>query len=202
MRRSLRQWRKYGNEEGPTMTKLSKFKYWDASIISILIESAKPNNEIFGKTIPPLIEWRFCDVMDFAMTDTSNPTMDTAIDMTLKVIQMHHPKITLKKLLSSNAEKFVSLFRFILDQLEILEKLMSQLESEPDPDMINAGVDRLNRFGVLGLYYAISKDPTDWDRISEVPFGLMFNKLMLDKTHSEIQKKLNDIAIERQKRKR
>lgn len=165
----------------------------DVDTFKVLLNSSKPRNEILGVTIPEVLQWKFCDVMSL-MGDA------TPFEVVLKVLNFHSD-VSEKELLKAPANVFVSVLRFIKDQIAKVNRLQEQLSSEPDGDLVNAGIKDLDKFGHVNIYYAISNDPRDWDAISEVPYGKMFTKLMIDKTNSDIQKRYNQIVMEKSKRK-
>lgn len=163
----------------------------DADELKVMIRSSVASNVIDGNDIPDTTMWRFCDVMDMFGQDM----MHVAIRSIAR-----HNKMTEDEVLKCKASEFVSYLRWLQDEAEKIGKLMDQLKKEPDPDMINSGVDKMDRYGVVAIYYGITKDPTQWDRISEAPFHMMYTKLMIDKDSAEIQQNYNRLMAQKHKR--
>ena len=165
----------------------------DAGMILTLIKYSKPSNRVLGRDIPDITQWRFCDVMDISGADI--------LQAGIRSLSMHTGRKE-ESILSSDAVGFVSYLSWLRSECEKVDKLMEHLNKEPDMDLASSGIDKMDKYGVVAIYYAISKDPTDWDRISEVPFHVMYTKLMMDKDTSEIQESYNRVIMERQTRKR
>ena len=125
----------------------------------------------------------------------------TPMDVAKRVLSFHG-EVTDDDILEAKAKDFVALIKHIKNESDRVGKMFEALRSEPDNDLVEAGIGELDRFGVLTIYYGISKDPREWDAISEVSFGKMYAKLMMDKINGEVQKRYNQIMSERQKRKK
>jgi hypothetical protein len=66
--------------------------------------------------------------------------------------------------------------------------------------MLNAsGIERLNKYNEIMIYYNIDKNPTMWDSIGKMPFATIFTKLSIDKDISEIQKNYNQMLKQKNK---
>lgn len=162
----------------------------DADTAKVILEYAKPGNVFGDVTVPDLLSWRFCDVMDMSGKDILTGTID---------VIKHYGGLDDGQIQEGSAKEFASLSKFVKLEMEKAGKLMEQLRSEPDADMVNAGIDKLDRFGVVSIYYGISKNPLDWDGISETPFGKMYTKLMLDKVSADIQQNYAKIQHDKQR---
>lgn len=163
----------------------------DGDLFKVMLDSVRPTNKVLGLTIPDVMTWKFCDVMDLA--DKS------LYEVSLAVIRLFDKGITEAEVMESPAKEFISYMRFLKQQFEKVALLMEQLKREPNEDMVEAGMDKMDRFGVLGIYYGISKNPVDWDAISETRFNLMYTKLLMDKETAEIQERYSKSVQRKQK---
>lgn len=163
----------------------------DNDVFRVLLDNVRPSNEVLGLSIPDIMGWKFCDVMDLA--DKS------LYEVSLAVIRLFNKEITENEVMESPAGPFLSYMRFLKTQFEKVSLLMDQLKRDPDEDMIEAGMGGMDRFGVLGIYYGITKNPTEWNAISEIPFSLMYTKLLMDKETAEIQDRYSK-AVQRKHR--
>lgn len=180
------------------MQKLKNFlNSVSTEVFNELLEVVNPKNEIMGKTIPDVTVWKFCDVMDLMEAKL----LDATIKLVNTFANDSETPITEEDLLELDAKEFMGFAKHLKDEFKKVEILMQQLEREPDQDMIDAGMHNMNKFGVLAIYYAISKDPTTWDKISEAPFGRMYTKLLMDKETAEIQDKYQKAMMRKQKQK-
>lgn len=168
----------------------------DEDTLKVLIKSSKPSNSLLGIDLPDITGWRFCDVME--LTDMS------VLDAAVKALNFHskEPILEERVIAETYAKDFVSFLKHIEDECAKVSLLMSQLDKEPDPNLKEAGIDSMNRFGLMGIYYAISKNPLEWSALSELPFHIIFIKMMMDKTSNEIQENYNKIMNEKAKMKK
>lgn len=165
-------------------------KHMDGDTFMVLIKNSKASNMFNGKELPDILNWKFCDVERLGKLNIVE-CLNTALK---EYAGINESDISMGK-----ASEYISLLRHVKNEFEKVSKLFDQLEREPDADMINSGIDKMNNFGVLGIYYAIDKNPTKWDEISETPFGLMYSKLMMDKVSGDIQENYNKIQSDKAK---
>lgn len=169
-------------------------------LVRVLIDSANPSNTFMGRTITDILEWPFCDVMELAVKDT--------IEVLKTVLQKHAKAkgklkpISEKQMISGPAREFVSLIRHLQNEFQKVGMLMKQLEKDPDADLQNAGIDKMDKYGIVGIYYSIDPNPLKWDEISEVSFGKMYTKLSIDKDMADIKTAHSKIIHEKNNRKK
>jgi len=86
------------------------------------------------------------------------------------------------------------------DLLAILEK-EKMLVREPNFDLMEAGVDKLNKFGDILTVDSLARTyNTTWEEIGKWTYSKVFSILMLEKERAEIQEKYQKI-IERKNKK-
>lgn len=168
----------------------------DVDVFKVLLNNVKPSNKIAGFELPGITGWKFCDVMDLVSCVNSI----TPFEVVVKALS-YHTKVKEVKLLKCDSNEFIRFLKHIKNEVEKVAQLQDSLKTEPKADLVNAGIDALDRFGITNIYYSISKNPLNWDDISEVSYGKMYTKLMIDKVNAEIQEKYNDILTEKSKRK-
>lgn len=184
-----------------TKTKVSKLlTQVDEDTLKVLVEHSKPNNRIMGNYLKEITEWKFCDVLDLGSKDT-NDIIPHILGNYIFSDNGDHVSLTESDLSKAWAKEFLQLLKFIQLEFKKVATLMEQLKSDPDPDMESAGIKKMDPFGIVGIYYAIDKNPLSWDAISEVEFGKMYTKLMIDKIQSDIQKEHARIINDKQQRK-
>lgn len=176
----------------------------DEDLLKTLINFSKPSNKFGEIVIKDIMEWKFCDVVDIANKDLEKliPYILSEYGYTEKESIKSKINATDKDILKGDAPEFISLVKHLQNEFKKASMIMEQLQSDPDPLMVNAGIEKLNRFGPVGIYYAIDKNPLSWDAISEIPFGKMVTKLMLDKVTMEIEIKKNELIQQQQKNRR
>ena len=93
---------------------------------------------------------------------------------------------------------------WIKEQQEFIYNVEEQnLKSDPEPELISAGIHRLNEFGEDGTLESIAKD---WnitpDEVREKPYHVIYRKMKKDKITKDIEKTYQKIVEEKAKRKR
>lgn len=170
------------------------FKNIDSETFKVILNNITPVDKIIGNKIPKMTEWRWCDVMDL-LEKINQLTPFEIVELAVK------DKVDENTLLKTEANEFMGFLKFLLNESEQILQLMGELKKEPKTDLVRAGIDKLNVFGNYNIYYSISKNPLDWDEISEVPFYKMYTKLLMDKVNEEINERYQEIQIENSKEK-
>ncbi|WBV60225.1 hypothetical protein PFY12_14450 [Chryseobacterium camelliae] len=100
---------------------------------------------------------------------------------------------TFEEVLSLPSNKVIRLMKWLEKEIEKCLLLINSIPSVKDDDMTAAGVADLNQFGEFNIYYGITKDPTKWDEIGNMPFEVIFTKMKMDGVNSVIQHNYNEI---------
>ncbi|WP_257657711.1 hypothetical protein [Parapedobacter lycopersici] len=153
----------------------------EVSEFNVLLKHVRPSDSYGGIKVPEITTWRYCDVIDFVSDGTVS-------GIAAKVL-----KCTEEELMEMPGKGFLSLLKHLKNEADKIGKLEDQLKSDPDPDLMSAGIEKLNPFGVMTVYYSISSDPRDWDEISELPYNKLWTRLMIDKINKEVQKEYDRI---------
>jgi hypothetical protein len=107
------------------------------------------------------------------------------------------------EILNANASEFLSYLKFIKNQTELINKLLSSLAKEEfdSDDMLlqSAGVDKLDKYNEIMVYYSIDKNPTTWNAIGKEPFSKIFTKLLIDKDMNTINKNYTQLLKQKNK---
>ncbi len=171
-------------------TTVSEFLQSDADI-EILFDLLIAENTFNSKD---LISQPFQNVMDIVASLNSNDVVNAVVMAS---------GIKRKKLLKSNSNDFLQYLKWLIEQSKIINNLFSSLSVDSfdeDSMMLQAsGVDKLNRYNEIMIYYNIDKNPTTWDSIGKMSFSTIFTKLSIDKDISEIQKNYNQMVKRKNK---
>src|SRR5690606_17890136 len=89
----------------------------------------------------------------------------------------------------------MSFYLWIIDELKSIRELESNyLSSDPDIKMIQAGIHKLNQFGINNTLDNLAKgDILKYNEIRKLPYNVVFDKQYMEVTKSEIEKKLAKI---------
>jgi len=91
-----------------------------------------------------------------------------------------------------HVEKAMSFILWIIDELKTIRELeTTYLRSDPDVKLLQAGINKLDKFGLLNTLDNLAKgDVLKYDSIRELRYNVVFDKQYLEVTKSEIEKKL------------
>lgn len=89
----------------------------------------------------------------------------------------------------------MSFILWIIDELKTISELESTyLRSDPDIKMMQAGINKLDQFGLINTLDNLAKgDVLKYDAIRNLPYNVIFDKQYMEVTKSEIEKKLAKI---------
>lgn len=103
-------------------------------------------------------------------------------------------KITVQK-----AIPFICWVRDSIEQILTLER--EYLTSQPDADLMNAGIETLNELGDLNVIDMLANGSIlEWEKVKLLPYHQVFDKLRKNKLEGDIQKKLQKIQQSKAKR--
>jgi hypothetical protein len=141
-----------------------------------------------------LISQPFQNVMDILAVSQTNDILKAVLIAT---------GFKEKKLLKTNCNDFLQYFKWLIEQTKLISNLMASLATDDfdeDSMLLQAsGVEKLNRYNEIMIYYNIDKNPTTWEAIGKITFATIFTKLSIDKDISEIQKSYNQLVKQKNK---
>ena len=115
------------------------------------------------------------------------------------IMQIQFPEF---KIQNENANDVISFILWIKEQQEFLNEIEKiNLHTEPEPEMLASGLQRLNDFGELVTIDALAKgNVLKYAEIQALPYFKVYEKLKLDKVNREIEKNYQKILEEKNKR--
>jgi len=92
-------------------------------------------------------------------------------------------------------EKAMSFILWIIDEIKTIRELESQyLKSDPDIKMLQAGINKLDQFGLLNTLDNLTNgDILKYNEIRNIPYNVIFDKQYMEVVKLDIQKKLSKI---------
>lgn len=89
----------------------------------------------------------------------------------------------------------MSFILWIIDELKTIRELESNyLRSDPDVKLLQAGINKLDQFGLMNTLDNLAKgDILKYDLIRELPYNVVFDKQYMEVTKADIEKKLSKI---------
>jgi len=107
------------------------------------------------------------------------------------------------EILKTSCNDFMQHVKWLVEQTKLINNLMQSLSVDDfDEDSImlqSAGVESLNKYEEIMIYYNIDKNPTTWEKLGKVPFSIMFTKLSIDKDTAKIQKNYHNLLKNKNK---
>lgn len=158
-------------------------------ITELLLKYGQRKNSIDGIECKPLKEFSF-------------KTVKQTIPNLLKEGNF---KAIAKKLLKKEVKEDNNLINFVLwvkDELKGIEEMEKALSTTPEIELVQAGIDKLNQFGIVGTLQSLSDNILDWKKIMKLPYIDVYYKLLINKVTSDIQKNYHKIMMEKSKQKK
>lgn len=162
-----------------------------------MIKLGKPSNTIGGFTSKAFIE------LPFGMIKREIPELlksDQPAETIILIMKHQFGDFTLGSASGNEIVSFLIWIKLNMERLQLAEK--NNLSSEPEPELLAAGVMKLDEFGIDPTLEKIAKD---WnytpEQVAEFPYHKIYRKMKLDKVNRDIEKKYNKIMEDKSKRK-
>ena len=178
------------------MTKIEKFlSNLDEAKRNVLINNLKRSNVLFGESCKGL------DVQTYEMTKRIIPELFYKGDYEGIIKKLFW--VADEAIDKLNEVEMLSFILWVKDELETIAKLEEEfLASDPDADLINAGVRELDMFGDKVLIDTLAGgDITKWKEVLNLPYHFVFYKLAINNKQAKINKNYHKIISDKQKRK-
>lgn len=94
-----------------------------------------------------------------------------------------------------NANKLLNFVLWVLDEIENINKIESNnLQSNPDTDLVVAGINNLDVFGYLNVVDTLAGgDILKWENILKLPYNNVLDKMIKNNIENKIQKNYQKI---------
>lgn len=157
--------------------------------ISFLIKHMKRNSVLLGYDFEDLTKSSF-GFIKFRLPELLNTgNLDLMIFEAFKDRKVNVFEYDILQISYNDAVGFLA---WVLDELELIRVLEQEhLSSDPDIDMMAAGIKELNQFGDLNTIDVLaSGDITKWEEIKKLPYNVVFDKQYKSVVENAIQKRL------------
>lgn len=148
-----------------------------------------PKNEFQNKKAKPIGHLTFGQVKQM-QRDFRNPTFEQIIDAFILVFD-----VTKHQVLRSWITDFFHASNHLIKEISAtIEKENKALASDPDPDMVNAGIERLNVFGELSVLYDLgARYGMDPEEIENWKYNKVLSIMVHDHIVRQIQTEYSEI---------
>lgn len=175
----------------------------DKTDLSVIVKSGKRTNKIFDIEFEQLIYFTYwfvkVEVKDLLFSGKYS-------ELILLLLKKKDKCITLEELSKQNHKELFSFILWVKDEFELINRLeIEYLSSEPDNDLINAGIKELDE---LGEFNTIDNLVKEWsgaythEEIKNMPYHFIFDKLRKQTIEARFTKKYHKILADKQKSKR
>lgn len=152
--------------------------------LQLILKHGKRSNTINKIECKPLIQFSF-QIVKFDVSD----------------LLKNQKYVELAKLLFDdkigvlNANNLLNFVLWVLDEIENINKIESNnLQSNPDTDLVVAGINNLDVFGYLNVVDTLAGgDILKWEQILELPYNNVLDKLIKNNIENKIQKNYQKI---------
>lgn len=158
----------------------------------------KRKKELFGKEPRQLI------YLPYGFVKIDLPEMLNEADFENVVFECFEKKVSKKKIRKLEQTESIPFVLWVYDELQNIIKIEKEyLTSNPEPDLVHAGIDRLNELGETNLIDTLAGgDILKWEKVKQMPYHVIFDKQRKMKLESDIQKNLARIQKEKAKQKK
>lgn len=158
--------------------------------------NAVRTNRIFDTTVKDLKDLSF-ELVKIKIPDYLQHAQ--AEKMIIDILKEAGREVTLEELNAYNPKQLLYFTLWVMDALEEINEMeMTNLQSFPEPDMVNAGINELNQFGILNTIDSLAKgDILKWDLVVKKPYYDVFTKLLKDKKEAEFNKRYTKLISQK-----
>lgn len=150
-------------------------------MVDIILEFGTRINELEGVKIESLIHLPY----KFVKQDLPKLIENSEFEIIAEKI--------IGKEIIKDKDKIINFALFVMDEVKKINENESVLSSIPEPEMIAAGIDRLENFGIYGVARSLTDDILKVNEILELPYSDVFMALYYNKTTNDIQKNYSEI---------
>ena len=164
----------------------------------LIMKYGKASNQLGKYTSKDFVE------LPYGIVRKELPTLqkkDLLYDSILLILGCQYDKVNLRGV---TANEMMSFLLWIKKQQERIYKIEEHyLSSDPEPEMISAGVHKLNEMGVLStIHHLAGKDPLKHAAIEAMPYYKIYEILKLEKIEKDINKAYQAIMEAKHKTKK
>lgn len=165
----------------------------DFQLTEALRKTLKRNNGLCGREIESLTKMKYKDVL----TVKEYAAEGKVLDMVSLILG-----IKIKTILSAAHTEFIYFQLWVFDQLEHIVKLEKELNTIPDEEMIEAGIEDMQKYGALNIVDGLAGGGiTMWGAVENMAWEKVYVKLHKTKTENEIREALAEIRKRKRKNK-
>ena len=169
------------------------FQYINQEDFNFLVKNGKRNSKLLNFDFESLIysSWGF--VKETIPELFANNDFEQLLFLMLK--DRKQKVFCLGDVRQININEAMAFILWLIDEMKAINDLESQfLKSDPDPKMINAGIHKLDQFGIKNILDNLTDGKIwEYDKIRNMPYNDVFDKQYMEIVKSEVEKKLSKI---------
>lgn len=149
-----------------------------------IMKFGKPSNKVGQYVSKPFIE------LPYGVVRKDLPTLqkkDLLQESILLILECQFPKVDLTGVTANELMSFILWMKKQQEHIFHIEELY--LSTDPEPEMMAAGVHRLNELGTLSTIHSLAGgDPLKHAGIEAMPYFKIYEILKLEKIQRDVQK--------------
>lgn len=156
----------------------------------ILMKYSKRSNKVFSVELPMLIYFSY----RFVKIDLPELLGSGNIEEILNLI-CKEKNIEYNQQSNITASELISFVLWLKDEVEIVQRLEQEhLSSQPDNDLIAAGIHELNELGEINVIDQLAGgDILKWELVEQLPYYKVFDKLKKNTVEAKVNKEYQKI---------
>lgn len=168
--------------------------------VDFIFKNGKRSSILFNFDFQSLIHSSFGYVKEVIPNAFTTGDIETMI---FKGLKERGENVFLSDIRHLKEAELMSFICWVKDELEAIIRLEEQhLSSEPDFDLLAAGIEQLNQFGYLNVVDSLAGgDILKWDAIKALPYSVVFDKQLKGIIEKGVEKRLIAIRESNNKRK-
>lgn len=164
-------------------------------VAQLIIKFGKPSNELCGKASAEFFYLPY----GFIKIDLPALLEEDQIQAAMHVMKMQFPDDDFGTASGNEISAFLLWIAAEYEKIAVIEQ--QYLSSEPEMEMIAAGIMKLNEFGAYATVDQLAGgDILKHAEIKAMPYYEVYQKLKLDKVNREIEKAYQKIITEKSKK--
>jgi len=159
---------------------------------NFLIKNGKRSSKLLNFDFESLIYLKWTTLKETLPDLFAKNDFEQLFFLMLKDRGLHPFFIDVQRIEVNEAMSFIL---WLIDEIKTIRELESAyLRSDPDVKLLQAGINKLDQFGLMNTLDNLAKgDVLKYDSIRELRYNVVFDKQYLEVTKSEIEKKLAKI---------
>ena len=156
-------------------------------------KALKRSNVLCGRKAKSIREYSYIKVDKFKNQLKNNEILEVISEIL---------GISLGKILKTKHTDFVYFTKWLQDEFEVIGRMEARLYVEPSSEMIDAGIEELQEFGIMNVIKALSGGQVwKYKEVEDTNWNVIYVTLLMNKKENEIKQAMLEIQKQKSKNK-